>query len=157
MAFGFWHNVLEQAASTFKQAGKPFQDAFKYAKLYIKDREAADTFIRRKRENRMFKRAEPFVQQLPTAMKPTQALFTPTTLMLRDKHQYLFKVTFRYSDKPLEEYQYLSFITNDELTVREAERRMGDILDQHMRAGKYQHLQTISMTLRGTRTSMWLP
>jgi len=157
MGLGFWHNVLEHAASLFRKAGKPFSEAAKWTRPYVEGVKAAKTLVMRNREDKMFRRAQPFMHDMPGGVKPTEAFTTPTTLMLSGKHQYLFKVKFRYTDKPLDEYEYLSFVTNDALTKREAEIRMGDILDVHRNAAKYQHLKTIEMSLEGTRTSMWLP
>ncbi len=157
MAYGFFHNVFETISSAFSKTGQPFQNAFKFARLYITDRPQAETFIRRLRENRLFKRAEPFVAELPKNLKPTEALFTPTTLMLKEKNQYLFRVKFRYTDRPLTEFEFMSFTSNDVLTKAEAEKRMGEILLQKRNAEVYTNLQSIEMDLRGTRTSLWLP
>lgn len=157
MALGFWHNVLEHAASVFRKAGKPFSEAAKWAKPYIEGVKASKTLVMRNREDRMFRRAQPFMKNMPGGVKPTEAFTTPTTLMLSEKHQYMFNVKFRYTDRELDEYEYLSFVTNDVLTKKEAEQRMGDILLEKRSAAKYQNLKSIEMALEGTRTSMWLP
>lgn len=157
MAFGFFHNIFEQASSAFRKAGKSAFEAGKFLRSYITDREKAETFIRRNREARVFYRAEPFIKQMPYSVKPTQAMFTPTSLMLGEKHQYLFRVKFRYTDRPLDEKQFVSFVTNEELTKREAEHRMGNILLKMRDGEKYPNLQSIEMELRGTRSTMWLP
>lgn len=157
MAFGFFHNLYEQAASAFSKAGRPFREAAAYVRRFVPTKEQAVTFVRRHRENVMFKRAEPFVAEMPRDVKPTEAMFTPTSLMLKAKHQYLFNVKFRFTDRPLNEYKYLSFVTNDVLTKAEAEQRMGAILLAERSKEKYAHLRSIEMALRGTRTTPWLP
>lgn len=157
MAFGFWHNLFEHAASLFRKAGKPFSEAAKWSKPYIEGVAQSKRLVMRNRENRMFRRAQPFINQMPGGVKPTQAFFTPTTLMLKEKHQYMFGVKFRYTDRVLDEYEYLSFVSNEELTKQEAENRMGDILLIHRNRAKYANLKSIEMNLEGTRTSMWLP
>lgn len=157
MAFGFWHNVFETVASAFATATEPLGLAKAYIKDFFPDKEQIQTFTRRKRENRLFKRARPFVAELPGTLKPTQELFTPTSLMLGEKNQYLFKVKFRYSDRPADEFEYLSFLSGEDLTKTEAEYRMGKILMEKRQAERYANLTSIEMQLTGTRTTMWLP
>jgi hypothetical protein len=157
MAFGFFHNIYEQTISAFSKAGKTFRDAARHFKKLRPTKEQAFTAVRRYRENKMFKRAEPFIAEMPRDIKPTEAFFTPTTLMLKARHQYLFNVKFRFTDRPLDEYSYLSFVTDEVLTKSEAEKRMGAILLAERNKEKYPRLKTIEMSLRGTRTTPWLP
>lgn len=155
MALGFFHNVFEQAGKVFRKAGRTFKELTSYIRQFTPDKEQAVTFIRRQRENRMFERAKPFVAELPSDLNPTESLYTPTTLMLRAKNQYLFNVKFRYSDRPLDEFEYLSFVTDDVLTKAEAEKRMGQILLERRNKETYPNLKSIEMALTGTRTRMW--
>lgn len=157
MGLGFFHNAIQYLSSAFARSGKSFKEASLYLKSFTTNFRDALGTVKSWKERKMFYRAEPFVAEMPRDLLVTQNFATPTPKFLTEKYQYLFRVKFRYDDKPLDNYEFLSFVSSEELTKKEAEYRMGNILLETRSANKYPNLHTIEMELRGALVSPWFP